>query len=98
MICPSASPLRKSSSSIHRRRTTISRCIHPESAPPKLITPILAKTPRMARRETRAGAAVSVLTPADIAGSDERGGERGPLEAREIRGGAIHQHRGDVDL
>src|SRR5260221_7679703 len=86
MICPSASPLRKSSSAIHRRRTTISRCIQPESAPPKLMRPILAKTPRMARSGTRPGAVVSVLTPDDIAGGDERVGERVLLEAREIGG------------
>src|SRR5258708_1969301 len=98
MICPSASPLRKSSSAIHRRRTTISRCIQPESAPPKLMRPILAKTPRMARSGTRPGAVVSVLTPDDIAGGDERVGERVLLEAREIGGLAGNQHRGDVDV
>src|SRR5260221_14575543 len=98
MIWPSASPLRKSASAIHRRRTTISRCIQPESAPPKLIRPILAKPPRMARSETRAGAAGSARTLDDIAGGDERVGKRVLLEPREIRGRAIHQHRGDVDV
>src|SRR5258708_37602696 len=98
MIWPSASPLRKSSSAIHWRRTTIARCIQPESAPPKLMRPILAKTPRMARSGTRPGAVVSVLTPDDIAGGDERVGERVLLEAREIGGAAGHPHRrgGDV--
>src|SRR5258708_34333516 len=92
MIWPSASPLRKSSSAIHWRRTTIARCIQPESAPPKLMRPILAKTPRMARSGTRPGAVVSVLTPDDIAGGDERVGERVLLEAREIGGPARPPH------
>src|SRR6185503_1057444 len=98
MIWPSARPLRKSASSIHRRRTTISRCIQPESAPPKLIKPILAKTARMARSGTRAGAAGSAPSVDGIAGGDEGVGERVLLEAREIGGLARHQHRGDVDL
>src|SRR6266446_4400833 len=97
MIWPSARPLRKSSSAIHWRRTTISRCIHPESAPPKLIRPILAKTPRMARSGTRPGAARSALMPDDIASGEERIGERVLLERCEIGGRGIHQHRGDVD-
>src|SRR5258708_38074793 len=97
MIWPSASPLRKSSSAIHWRRTTIARCIQPESAPPKLMRPILAKTPRMARSGTRPGAARSVLTD-DIAGGDERVGERVLLEGRKIARLAIHQHRGDGEL
>src|SRR5258708_13998385 len=98
MIWPRASPVRKSSSAIHWRRTTIARCIQPESAPPKLMRPILAKTPRMARSGTRPGAVVSVLTPDDIAGGDERVGERVLLEAREIGGAAGHQHPGGVDV
>src|SRR5258706_10922520 len=98
MIWPSARPLRKSASSIHWRRTTISRCIQPDSAPPKLISPILAKTPRMARSETRAGAAGSARRLDGIAGGDEGIGERILLEPREIGGVARPPHPPPVDV